>query len=185
MQFSLVLLAAAPATAHEDGGLALHMTKDEALNEVAFPEADRIERLTLFLEPGQQRVLAQTARSPFDSRLLTVYAGYRDGQSIGYAFIDSAIVRSKVATSLVVLDRDGSVRQVRVLAWQEPPEYQPPQRWLDRLLHRSLEGDALQVGRDVDAISGATLSVRTLTAHVRRALAVHEVILDEPALVRR
>lgn len=182
---SILTLTAAPGDAHEDGDLAVHLTKEEALNEVAFPGADRIERRTLFLEPEQQQALSATARSRFDSRLLTVYTGYRGKEIIGYAFIDSAIVRSKAAATLVVLERDGTVRDARILAWQEPPEYQPPQRWLDRFRGRRSPDDPLRVGRNVDAISGATLSVRTITGHVRRALAIHDVILDDPAIAER
>jgi len=182
---AVALTTATGTTANDDGGLMRHLTKEQALNEVAFPDADEIERHTLFLEPEQQQALSDAARSEFDSRLLTVYAGQRDGEVVGYAFIDSAVVRTKLATTLVVLGTDGSIREARVLAWQEPPEYQPAQRWLDRFLGRRLDGSAFHVGRDVDAISGATLSVQMFTSHVRRALAVHELIVERPALAGR
>lgn len=174
----LVLALAAGAVAHEDDGARVHMTKQEALQQVAFPDAERIERRTLFLEPAQQRALSERAGSRFDSRLYTVYVGYRGGKISGYAVIDTDIVRTKAATYIAVLEPDGRLRDMRILAWQEPPEYQPPQRWLDRFLGRHLENASLRVGRDVDAISGATLSVRMLTEHVRRALALHDVLLE-------
>ncbi|MBD3647104.1 MAG: FMN-binding protein [Pseudomonadales bacterium] len=181
--FVASLMVALPSGADVDAWGEVDMTKHEALNQVAFPDADHIQRRTLFLEPEQQQRLSDTAHSRFESRLLTVYTGYRGNQVIGYAFIDSAIVRSKPAATLTVLARDGTLRELRILAWQEPPDYRPPQRWLQRLAGRRLDGPgSLRVGHDVDGISGATLSVRMLTAHVRRALAIHDVLLDELSL---
>lgn len=181
----LALILSAGAIAHEDDNARVHLTKQEALEQVAFPEADRIERRTLFLEPADQESLSERARSRFESRLQTVYVGYRDEVIIGYAVIDTDTVRTKAATYLAVLEPDGQLRDFRILAWQEPPEYQPPQRWLDRFHGRRLSGSSLDVGRDVDAISGATLSVRMLTEHVRRTLALHELLLSNGTLVQR
>jgi Na+-translocating ferredoxin:NAD+ oxidoreductase RnfG subunit len=181
----LMLALSAGAVAHEDDGAGVHMTKQEALEEVAFPDADRVERRTLFLEPDEQQALSRRARSQIDSRLQTVYVGYRDDKITGYAVIDTGTVRTKAATYIAVMEPHGRLRDLRILAWQEPPEYQPPQRWLDRLLGRKLDDGSLQAGRDVDAISGATLSVRMLTEHVRRALALHDVLLEDPSVVQR
>ena len=78
---------------------------------------------------------------------------------------------------LVVLDGEGHVEQVVVLAFYEPLDYLPPQRWYDLFMGRSLE-DKLRLGRDVDAITGATLSARAATEGVRRMLAYHRVLLN-------
>ena len=178
----LALPISGSAVAHEGGGsIGVHMTKEEALEEVAFPGADRIERRTLFLERAEQKALSERAQSPFDSRLQTVYVGYRNGNVTGYAVIDTDIVRSKMATYLIVMEPDGELRHMRILAWQEPPEYEPPQRWLDLFKERRLDDGPLRVGRDIHAMSGATLSVHMLTEHVRRALALHDVLLEQQA----
>ncbi len=183
----LLLAPTAGVIAHEDGDGRVLMTKQEALEKVAFPSASRIERRTLFLKPEEQQVMSDRARSRFESQLYTVYIGYAEDKVVGYAVIDTDTVRTKAATYLAVLEPDGTLRDMRILAWQEPPEYQPPQRWLDRFSGRRLEEHAgLRVGRDVDAISGATLSVRMLTEHARRALALHDVLLkNELSIVQR
>ncbi len=181
----VLALSSGAAVAHEGGNPRLHMTKDEALETVAFPGADRIERRTLFLQPAQREALSERARSRIDSGLQTVYVGYRDGDVSGYAMIDTGTVRTKAATYIAVLGTDGELRDVRILAWQEPPEYQPPQRWLDRFRGRRLDDDSLRVGQDIDAISGATLSVRMLTEHMRRKLAVYEVLLGDQSVTQR
>jgi transcriptional regulator of nitric oxide reductase len=175
------LVFASPVFAHEEDDASIHMTKDEALETVAFPGADRIERRTLFLEPEELKALSQRAYSKVESRLQTVYVGWKGDTVTGYAVIDTDIVRSKAASYIAVLTPDGKVKDVRILAWQEPPEYEPPQRWLDRFIGRDLETSSLRVGQDVDAISGATLSVRMMAEHMRRALALYDVLLAEDA----
>ena len=173
------LAFASPAFAHEEDDASIHMSKDEALETVAFPGSDRIERRTLFLEPDQLKAMSQRAYSKVESRLQTVYVGWKGDTVTGYAVIDTDIVRSKAASYIAVLTPDGKVRDVRILAWQEPPEYEPPQRWLDRFIGRDLDTSSLRVGQDVDAISGATLSVRMMAEHMRRALALYDVLLAE------
>lgn len=173
------MLLTSSVFAHEDDDASVHMTKDEALETVAFPESDRIERRTLFLEPEELQALSTRAYSRVESRLQTVYVGWQGETVLGYAVIDTDIVRSKAATYIVVLTPEGTIRDMRVLAWQEPPEYEPPQRWLDRFIGRDLDTHTLRPGQDVDGISGATLSVRMLAEHARRAVALHDVLLDD------
>ena len=150
------------------------VSKEQALAE-AFPEAE-VAKETLYLSEAEQQAIEERARAKVDSRLFTVYRARRDGAPAGYAFIDTRTVRSKPATFLVVLTPAGQVRQVRILAWMEPPDYRPGERWLGQFAERSLAPN-LRLGGDVQAMGGATLSSRTLTDGVRRILAVHAVKL--------
>lgn len=152
------------------------MDKQTALKR-AFPQADRIERETLFFGSAARAEVSRRAQAPFDSGLFTVYIGYQAGEIQGYTFIDTRIVRTKPATFMVVLSPSGRVRMVRVLAWTEPPEFQPMRRWLDQFENHELS-QGLQLDQDIQGISGATLSSRTLTEGVRRALAVYQLCLE-------
>ncbi|MDN5848158.1 MAG: FMN-binding protein [Nitrococcus sp.] len=152
------------------------MDKQTALKH-AFPQADRIERETLFFDSAARAEVSHLAQAPFDSGLFTVYIGYRAGEIQGYTFIDTRIVRTHPATFMVVLSPKGRVRMVRVLAWTEPPEYQPMRRWLEQF--EGHEGSQeVQLDQDIQGISGASLSSRTLTDGVRRALAVYQFCLE-------
>ncbi|MDN5870248.1 MAG: FMN-binding protein [Nitrococcus sp.] len=152
------------------------MDKQTALQR-AFPQADRIERETLFFDSAARAEVSRLAQAPFESGLFTVYIGYRAGEIQGYTFIDTRIVRTHPATFMVVLAPKGRVRMVRVLAWGEPPEYQPMRRWLAQFEgHEETRG--LQLDQDIQGISGATFTSRTLTEGVRRALAVYQFCLE-------
>ena len=153
------------------------MTKEEALDR-AFPAAERVEKEILYFSEAETERVEELARAPVDSRLFTVYRAFTDGRLTGYGFIDTRTVRSKAATFLVVLEPGGEVRQTSILAWQEPPEYQPPERWLAQFIGRALSGD-LRPGGAIQAMSGASLTSRTLTDGIRRVLAIHRVKLAE------
>lgn len=165
---SLALLLAIP------GGMAdVMMTKQQAL-AYSFPEADRIEKEILYFSDAERRRVTRLARAEMDSGLFTVYRGYRNGRLLGYAFIDTRTIRSKPAVFLVVVNPDGSVRETRVLAWEEPPEYQPPEGWLRQFEGQRLD-DRARLGHEVHAISGASLTSRSLADGIRRTLAIREV----------
>jgi hypothetical protein len=76
---------------------------------------------------------------------------------------------------MVVVNADGSVDRVEILAFNEPTDYFPKRRWLDQLLHRKLD-DELALNRGVRPISGASLTGRALVNATRKVLALHHVL---------
>jgi len=150
--------------------------KDEAL-ELAFPEADRVETRTFILSDAEHSRAERLARAPIDSKLFTLYAGWKDGQIVGYAAIESHTVRTMPESILVVLSPDGEVRSTVVLAFHEPLDYLPSNRWL-----RQFEGKGppaeLQPGRDIAGILGSTLTVQAVSQGVRKVLALFQILVQ-------
>ena len=151
------------------------MSKEDAL-KLAFPEADRVETVNLFLTEDQLAQVKQRTGVILDSPIATFYVG-KKGQAItGYAAIEAATVRTLPETVMVVLDSDGSVRFAEILAFFEPPEYMPPKRWLEQFRKARLS-PTLRVGGDIHAITGATLSAQAITRQVRKTTALCEILL--------
>ena len=156
-------------------GAKVMMSKQQAL-DAAFPGADRVEKTILYFSGEEQERVKSLARTPMDSGLFTVYRAYSGGEVTAYGFIDTRTIRSKPATFLVVLAPDGKVRSTRILAWQEPPEYQPSERWLAQF--KGLDaGSGARLGGAVQAMSGASYTSRTLTNGIRRIQAIYQVKL--------
>ena len=151
--------------------------KNEAL-KLIFPEADSIEPKAIFLTSAQAARVAELARSPLESQLLTVHIGRRGDETLGYAFLDIHVVRTQPEALFVVLTPQGDVDSVLIVAFHEPLEYMPSDRWQAQFRGRNLTPD-LQVKRAIAPISGATLSAHAMTDAVRRALAVFQVALQE------
>ncbi len=150
--------------------------RDEALR-LAFPTADRVEGRDFFVTPEQRSEIEHRAKTTLDSSLLTVYVGHRGAEILGYAILDTHLVRTLPETFLVVLTPRGEVRSTHVLAFYEPLEYLPSERWLQQFDGQTLR-DRLQVGRGIAAITGSTLSSRAITGGIRRALAIYQVLLE-------
>ncbi|GBE37309.1 electron transport complex subunit RsxG [bacterium BMS3Bbin07] len=144
---------------------------------LAFPDAVRVETRALFLSEDQARRVTDLARAPLESRLVTVYIGQKAGGEVeGYAFLEQHLIRTKPETLMVVVDPKGKVGAVYVLAFFEPPEYLPSKRWIKQFIGRGLSSE-LQIGREIQGITGATLSTRAILKAVRRALAVHKIMI--------
>jgi hypothetical protein len=155
------------------------LAKDEAL-ALAFPGAERVEERVFILTDAQKTAVERRARAPLESQLWTIHVGWKGGEVLGYAIIDSHTVRTLPETFMAVIDPKGTLRRVEVLAFHEPPEYLPTDRWIAQFAGRGLDDD-LKLGAGIQGITGATLSANAMTAGVRRALALFAVLVQEPA----
>jgi Na+-translocating ferredoxin:NAD+ oxidoreductase RnfG subunit len=146
----------------------------ESALRLAFPGADDVVKREIFLDSEEKTDVERRARVELQSRLITVYVGLKGQSVVGYAFIETHKVRSLPETILVVIEPDGRARAVHLLAFHEPQEYAPSDGWLEQFEGRPLN-DELSLRGDVDGISGATMTANSITASVRRILAVFEV----------
>jgi hypothetical protein len=152
-------------------------SKQEALT-LAFPDADKVDTRTFFLTEEQVQRIATLATTPVESKLVTVYVGQKNGEVLGYGFIETNIVRTLPETFLIVVSPTGSIQKLFVLAFYEPEEYLPAERWLRQFDQKALNPD-LQLRRDIYGIAGATLTSRAVTSGVRKVLAFFQVLFQE------
>jgi Na+-translocating ferredoxin:NAD+ oxidoreductase RnfG subunit len=157
----------------------VYASKDEALRD-AFPDAERIEERSFVLSTEQATAISERAKAPLERQIWTLYSAYRGDTLLGSAVIDVRNVRTLPEALLVVIAPDGSVRSLRVLAFHEPTEYQPSQRWLAQMDGKHL-GPDLHLKRAIHTIAGATLSSQAVTRSVRTALALYQVLLGSDA----
>jgi len=144
---------------------------------LAFPEAEEVRSNTFVLDDDQAARIESLAKCKLDSKLVKIYTGLREGKVLGYALIDVHNVRTQPEAFMVVLSPAGEVRSLRVLAFHEPLEYKPTDRWYGQFNHRSIDAP-LRVGGDIHGVVGATLSAHATTRGVRRALAYYKVLIQ-------
>jgi len=165
-------------TAGASASAATLLTVDEALKQ-AFPGA-RIERQTAFLTAEQLDQVADLSGVDGQRALVTRYVALEGGDLRGYAYVDTHRVRTLPETVVVILDPAGEVRRVEVVAFREPMDYLPPERWYGQFESRSLSQE-LALKRGIRPITGATLTARATTDAVRRVLSVHQVLVSKSA----
>jgi hypothetical protein len=82
---------------------------------------------------------------------------------------------------MIRLMPDGRVKAIDVLSFDEPEDYLPGERWFRQFEGRALD-DELSLKGSIRGVTGATLSSRSITAAVRRILAIHRLlVVAEPA----
>ena len=175
----LAAITALAAPAHAR----LLLTQKEAL-ALAFPDGAAVERETAYLSADEAKAAEKAGRVKVDSRVWTYYVGISSRGPTGYAYFETHVVRSLTETFMAVLEPDGRVRLVELLAFAEPEDYKPDPRWLKQFGAKSLRDDLL-VGRAIRNQTGASLTSQALTDGVRRVLAVHAVIAAQNSMLSR
>jgi Na+-translocating ferredoxin:NAD+ oxidoreductase RnfG subunit len=155
----------------------VYLTVDEAL-ELAFPGAV-VAKDTLYLTDVQRERASKLAGAEVELKIARPYVATKDGKLVGTAYVDVHRVRALRETMLVVVDPEGKVARVELLAFGEPTEYVPKAEWYGQFKGRKLD-DELELKRAIRGIAGATLSARATTDCVRRVLAVHAALQPEP-----
>jgi len=151
-------------------------SQEQALAE-AFPEASRIDRRTVILRKNDAAEIAAITHAEVQAKIVVLHTAYQADELIGYAHIDVHNVRTKPEALMIVLTPTGTVRSVRMLAFHEPLDYLPTDRWFAQFVGKS-KRDGLRVGRDIHGVVGATLSAHAAVDGVRRMLAYWEVLLQ-------
>lgn len=151
------------------------VSQNQALRE-AFPGATRIERDTKVLVGAEFERVKDLTKDDRPAKVVVIHTAYHDDTLLGYAHIDVHNVRTKPEAFMVVLTPDGVVRSVRVLAFHEPLDYLPTDRWYAQFEGKTRE-DRMRVGGDIHGVVGATLSAQAASDGVRRMLAYFEVLL--------
>ena len=144
----------------------------------AFPEADTIQNRTITLTDDQKHQIEHVAAAPLDSKIVTLYTAYKGENITGYGLIETRTVRTLPGSFLVALFPTGEVKTVMAVAFHEPEDYLPTERWLRQFDHKSLTPE-LQLQKNIQGIAGATLSSQAVTNAVRSALAFFQVVVQE------
>lgn len=104
-----------------------------------------------------------------------VYIGQTGERIDGYAVVDDEKGQHMPITFGFLFDLDGRVKDTEVMTYREPyGDEIRDRRFLAQLVGKST-ADALKPGVDVDGVTGATISVRSTTVAVRRALVLVEL----------
>jgi hypothetical protein len=144
---------------------------DTAATELAavrqvFPETERVDSRDVLLTPEMVAAVERLARARVKERMVTFYTALAGSRVLGHAVIHSHIVRTKRETFVIGFEPDGRIRKILVVAFLEPPEYRPTERWLEQFQGKGTK-DRLTVGDDIAPISGATLTARGIAEQSR------------------
>lgn len=140
------------------------------------PDAKKVEKKTLLLDKQQFLAVQKLAKKRIKSKVVRYYQAMNGQKRLCTAIVLSQKVRTKKAAILYIIDEHGTLKQIEILAFAEPPEYKPKKSWIKLVEGKSLQ-EPLRVGRDVPKITGATMSARSVVDGARIALAIYEIAI--------
>jgi NosR/NirI family nitrous oxide reductase transcriptional regulator len=107
------------------------------------------------------------------------FAVKRDGQLIGYAMSGTASGYSGPITMAVGASPEGRLRSLALLEYRDTPDLMRRSRALLQSLLGKSQDDSFEIGKDVDAVSGATASSRGIAL---ASMAAAQAIADRGIL---
>ena len=111
-----------------------------------------------------------------NSESLTFYVATRDGKKTGAALVEVQPGKWGPVKYIVALDLTGKVTNLSVMSYVEQ-RGRPiaTRRFLDQFLGKTAK-NPLSVGKDVDAVSGATISSRATAFAVKKVIVLYETV---------
>lgn len=165
-----VLSVAAPTAAYATQ----YLTLGQAQRQL-FPSATEFVDRSLTLTAAQRKAIASAARAGSTTSQRAYEARGPSGR-LGWLFVDQVLGKHELITYAVALDPTGVVRGIEILDYRETYGGEIRNaKWRQQFVGMR-NGAALQLGRDIKNISGATLSSRHITDGVRRVLATFALI---------
>lgn len=150
------------------------MTEEDAV-KIMFPKSQRVRREVLRLTEQQKDLVEQRIGWKFPETSFELYIGETGDKIDGYAMVHNTIGKHKHMTYMVGVDALGSCTDVELLVFRESKGSEVGRKRFNVQYEGKTVLDPIRINKDIINISGATMSVRSISAGVKRVL----VLIDE------
>lgn len=157
------------------GYAVVYLTEEEALKNL-IPQARRFRKEEVSLTRVQKERVRELLGNRVREKAYTFWIGEGDGGPEGYAVRLNVVGKERPITFMVAVSPEGKVLGAEVLVYRESQGSEVRSGgFMGQFVGKTLDSP-LKLGRDIDAISGATLSSRSTAYAVKKALALMEVV---------
>jgi len=119
------------------------------------------------------------ARSRFMFDHVYFWKIFESNSLVGVAILDNVLGKSLPITYLTCFNMDGQLINAHIVKYREDYGYEVGnRRWLNQFLGLIASSD-YKVGKNIDGISGATISVNSVTRGINRSAIIVEHLLSE------
>lgn len=155
-------------------GAVVYMTVEEALRE-AFPQATRFETRLWAPEEAERKVLEEALGRKIPEERFTFHTAWQDKTYLGDAVLLDEIGKHQPITFLFAINPDGTMRNLFVLEYRESRGSEIRNRGFRKQYFGKKKTDRFRIGKEVDGITGATLSCLATSVGARKALLLWEL----------
>jgi hypothetical protein len=176
----LGLLAGRPAAARAEPSEIVYSTPKTVLASF-FPKSERVTYRRVTLDAGAKARLAHRLGYPPARDSYTIFVALTAGKVDGYAVIDDELGLHQPITFATRLTSRGVVDRVEIMVYREPRGDEVRDPRFCKQFEGKTAADPLRIDRDIDAVSGATVSSASLATGVRRAAILVEELALSPS----
>jgi electron transport complex protein RnfG len=170
-----VLVAGGPA-------LATDFWKPQALLAEQFHASERVRYVRVHVDAAERALIEARLGRPLPKPEYTVFVATSHGNVDGYALFDDQLGLHEPISFATFFSADAHITRVEVVTYREPyGDGVRADRFRRQFVGRNGQS-RFRPGTDIDAISGATISSRSLCVGVERAAALLEMALRSKAI---
>lgn len=150
------------------------MSEEEAV-KIMLPESKRIRKELIRLTGEKKDRIEERIGWKFPEQAFEVYIGETGDKIDGFAMLHNTIGKHKHMTYMVGVDSTGACSDVELLVFREARGSEVGRKRFNVQYEGKTVLDPIRINKDIINISGATMSVRSISAGVKRVL----VLIDE------
>ena len=167
-------------TEEETNHAEVFMTEDEAV-KIIFPKSERIRKTVIRLSQEKKDAIEQRIGWKFPEESFDVHIGETGDKIDGYAMVHNTIGKHKHMTYMVGVDTKGACTDVELLVFREARGSDVGRKRFNAQYEGKTVSDPIRINKDILNISGATMSVRSISAGVKRVLVLVDEFYLKPA----
>jgi hypothetical protein len=156
------------------------LTEEDAV-KLMFPKSERIKKYLLRVPADKKLVIEERIGWKFPEDAFDVYIGETGTQVDGYALVQHTIGKHKPMTYMVGVDAQGRVSNVELLVFREARGSEVRTKRFNVQYEGKTASDPVRINKDIINISGATMSVRSMSAGIKRVLVLVDEFYLKPA----
>ena len=160
-------------TVEELGSIEVYLTEEQAL-KILFPKALKVQGEELRLAHEQKTRIEQRIGWKFPETFFRAFRAESNGKVEGYAVIQETIGKHRPITYIVGITPEGKVFAVEILVYRESKGSEVRRKRFNAQYEGKTVQDPIRINKDIINITGATMSVRSVSAGVKRALVLAE-----------
>ena len=156
------------------------LTEEEAL-KLMFPKSQRIRKDVIRLTPETKAQIEERIGWKFPEEGFEVHIGETGAHVDGYVVLQNTIGKHKPMTYMVGVDNRGQVSNVELLIFREARGSEVRTKRFNSQYEGKTVLDPVRINKDIINISGATMSVRSMSAGIKRVLVLVDEFYLKPA----
>ena len=156
------------------------MSEDEGVKTM-FPKSERVRKDLIKLNAERKTQIEDRIGWKFPEEEFEVYIGETGTRVDGYAMVQNTIGKHKPMTYMVGVDGQGSVSDIELLVFRESRGSEIRQKRFNSQYEGKTVLDPVRINKDIINISGATMSVRSMSAGIKRVLVLVDEFYLKPA----